>query len=132
MKKILLIFFFPFMLQPAMAQQHEGTGLGNYTNYNKTSQSFIFRTTHGSARVTIFSPTLFKISVWESQEKELPSYAVIATPQKTRFSFTENNKAFRIKTDSLTLKINKFPLRFTFQTRMVKSLARKAKSERFG
>ena len=59
MRKILLIFFFPFMLHPAMAQQHKGRSLGNYTDYNKTSQSFIFQTTHGAARVTVFSPTLF-------------------------------------------------------------------------
>ena len=58
----------------------------------------------------------FKISVWENQEKELPSYAVIATPQKTKLSFADNSKIFWIKTDSLVLKINKFPLRFTFQT----------------
>ncbi len=116
MKKILLIFFFPFMLHPVMAQQHKGRSLGNYTDYNKTAQSFIFHTTHGTARVTVFTPTLFKISVWENQEKKLPSYAVIASPQKTKFSFAENNKTFWIKTDSLVLKINKSPLRFTFQT----------------
>jgi len=127
MKKILLIFFFPFILHPVMAQQHKGKSLGNYTNYNKTSQSFIFQTTHGTARVTVFSPTLFKISVWENHEKELPSYAVIATPQKTKLSFADNSKTFWIKTDSLVLKINKFPLRFTFQTPDGKIISRDGK-----
>ncbi len=116
MKKILPFLFSFFIVQFAMAQQSGGKSMGNYLSYHKNSQSIIFRTTHGSAQVIIFSPTLFKISVWENQEKELPSYAVVGKPRKTKFSFTENKKTFWVKTDSLTLVINKYPLRFIFQT----------------
>ncbi len=116
MKKILFIFLTFIFLYPVMAQQSRGKSLGDYVNINKKGQDFIFHTTQGTARVTIFSPTLFKISVWENREHNLPSYAVVASPQKVKFTYRENKNNFLIITDSLTLQISKFPLRFTFLT----------------
>lgn len=107
---LLSVFFIP----TAHARQDTGGSLGDYTGYSQKAQCFTFHTTRGTAQVTIYSPTLFKISVWQNKETALPSYAVVGKPQKTAFSFQETRTSITLKTDSLTLEINKFPLRFTF------------------
>lgn len=116
MKKILLAFFVFLLASPMMAQQQGGKSLGNFVSLNKSKQVFTFNTTHGTARVRIFTPTIFKISLWEGTYQNLPSYAVVAKPQIVGVTFQENKKEFILKTDSLTLQITKFPLRFTFKT----------------
>lgn len=116
MKKILFVFIAFFLTAPMMAQQQEGKSLGNFEHLQKKGQVFTFKTTNGTAKVTLYSPTIFKISLWKKNYRDLPSYAVIAKPEKVEFTFRENHDDFIIKTDSLELQITKSPLRFTFKT----------------
>ncbi len=116
MKKILIVFIAFFLITPMMAQQQEGKSLGNFVRLSKKDQVFTFKTTDGIARVSLFSPTIFKISLWGKNYRDLPSYAVIAKPEKVKFTFRENKDEFILKTDSLELQITKSPLRFTFKT----------------
>ena len=116
MKKILFVIIAFFLITPMMAQQQEGKSLGNFVRLSKKGQVFTFKTTNGTAQVSLFSPTIFKISLWEKNYRDLPSYAVIAKPQKVEFTFQENKDDFIIKTDSLVLQISKSPVRFTFKT----------------
>lgn len=116
MKKIIFVFIAFFLITPMMAQQQEGKSLGNFVKISKKGQVFTFKTTNGTAQVSLFSPTIFKISLWEKNYRDLPSYAVVAKPEKVKFTFRENKNDFILKTDSLELKITKSPVRFTFKT----------------
>lgn len=99
-----------------MAQKYKGKSLGDFKHLTKQDQTFIFKTSYGTAKVSLFSPDMMKISVWEGNEEKLPSYAVVMSPEKVHYKFKENKDNFIISTDSLTLEISKFPLRFTFKT----------------
>ncbi len=79
-------------------------------------QTFIFETTNGTARVTIFTPNIFRIRIAKEFGPDF-SYAVTGEVVRGNFDYGEDDQTFTISTDSLILEVNKNPVRFTFLTK---------------
>ena len=116
MKKYLFIFAISLVVSNALASSDQGGSLGNFITLNKKEAQFTFRTDRGIARVWVYSPTMMRITIGNKAFKAFDPYAVVAKPQKTNIRFENAESEFVIKTDSLMLRISKFPLRFTFET----------------
>ena len=97
-------------------QADTGQGLGNFKKLDKKEQHFVFYTSHGTAEVFVYTPTIFRILIYKEKREPVNPYSVVLEQQKTAVRFENVESEFVIKTDSLTLRINKFPLRFSFFT----------------
>ncbi len=97
-------------------QASTGHSLGNFKKLDKQEQHFTFYTTYGTAEVSVYTPNIFRILVYETGKEPANPYSVVLQQQKVKTDFENVESEFVIKTDSLTLRINKFPLRFSFYT----------------
>ncbi len=117
MKKYLFLTFIMAVMINIQKIAAQKNSLGNFKSLDKQGQKYIFKTSNGIARVWIYTPEIIRITT--AKEKLLPPnpYSVILKPQNTEVKFENVETEFIIKTDSVVLRINKFPLRFTFETR---------------
>ncbi len=116
MKKYFILFFWFILAQQLSAQSPTGQSLGNFVSSRQTANRLLITTTHAQLSITVFSPTIIKISVADKSIESRKSYAVIAKPVKTSFSMSQTRQQLTLKTDSLTLEIDKKPLRLRFRT----------------
>jgi alpha-glucosidase len=116
MKRYLTLCLLLIFESILVAQPPKGKTLGDFISMQTKGNRISITTTHGQASIQIFSPTIIKISVAEKAIENRLSYAVIAKPVETTFTIDQNNQQLTITTDSLSLKIDKNPLRFTFKT----------------
>jgi alpha-glucosidase len=73
-------------------------------------------TASGKFNVQFYGEGIARISITREKDFEDFSYALIASPVSSAFKKEENEKELILKTTTLTLKITKDPVRFTFLT----------------
>lgn len=118
MKKLgISIILFYFILSIPMAQNYNGSSLGNLASCSQDGQKFLLSTGNGKAEVTVMSPTIIRIRICKTEFTEDFSYTVIGRMQECRTEFANSGKELRISTDSVLLLISKDPVRFTFLTK---------------
>ncbi|MDP4208391.1 MAG: glycoside hydrolase family 31 protein [Bacteroidota bacterium] len=100
-----------------MAQVPLNSSLGNLKKADSKGQEFSFYTDNGITKVTIYSPTIFRIRVEKKAFTKMFSYAVVANPEICNVKTSDSKDYQMIETDSLTLKVHKNPLRFSFYTK---------------
>ncbi len=72
-------------------------------------------TSRGDFRLTVFSQNTIRVSISRASYDDF-SYAVIASPAKNKFTIDDTPGALIIKTTSIKLVVQKFPVRFSFYT----------------
>jgi len=90
--------------------------LGNFKSIKSNKEDFIIQTDFGKAEIKIFSPSVIRIRIVKDNFADDFSYSVVAKPQTCKTSTKEDADLITITTDSIILKINKKPVRFSFTT----------------
>lgn len=118
MKKLIGLLFAIFVTTTFYSQTNMNNSLGKMVEVkkDKVKQTFTFKSTNGSAIVSIFTPNIFRIRIAKEFGYDF-SYAVVGEITRDNFDYGEDNSEFFISTDSLILLVNKNPLRFTFKTK---------------
>ena len=89
--------------------------LGDVISISKNGNQLIIQTNEAEARVSVYSPSVIKVCLTRNKNAD-DSFAVIREAEAADISFTDNDTELMINTGSLTLKITKAPLRFSFYT----------------
>ncbi len=118
MRNTLIILISLFVSSITIGQNQLNNSIGNVLVIQKdnAAQTFTFITDNGTAAVTIVTPDIFRIRIAKKAAPDI-SYAVVGKTKRCNFDYGEDNEEFFIHTDSLTLRISKYPLRFTFETK---------------
>ncbi len=99
------------------AQVPANSPLGNVEKVTANHATYTFFTTNGKAQVIVYSPNVIRIRVDKQAFAPDFSYAVVASPVPCAVKTTNSADTYTIATDSVTLRITKKPLRFTFLTK---------------
>ncbi len=89
--------------------------LGDVISISKNGNQLIIQTKEAEARVSVYSPSVIKVCLTRNKNAD-DSFAVIREAEAADISFTDNDTELMINTGSLTLMINKSPLRFSYYT----------------
>lgn len=84
-----------------------------YLSHKQLDQSVLINTDEGVLKVTAYQSDGFEIQ-YQSNLKQLPSYALAGEPQKTKILIVEQHENIRISTDDLTVVVNKSPIHISF------------------
>ncbi|MCJ8211707.1 glycoside hydrolase family 31 protein [Mucilaginibacter sp. RS28] len=103
--------------------------LGNTQSVTQQDQTLIIKTAEATARVSVYSPTIIRVCVTRTPDKEDTSFAVIQQ-SSGELNYLESDTEVIISTSALLLRISKSPLRFSFYTADGKELSRD--DDRFG
>ncbi|MFN3839972.1 MAG: glycoside hydrolase family 31 protein [Cyclobacteriaceae bacterium] len=90
--------------------------LGNITTWTKQNDGLMLYTNQAQIRVQLFSASIVHITCTTEKYFEDFSYAVIAQPEITGFTVTENESHINLQTETLTITIEKCSSRFSFLT----------------
>jgi len=90
--------------------------LGSLQSFKAEGPALCAETTHGKFRVTLYTPSIFRIAVTRNESLEDFSYAVIAKPGHEKIDHIDSDKHLTIKTGLCQLVIEKNPVRLSFQT----------------
>lgn len=90
--------------------------LGTLISFEKTTNGIYGSTSLGKFKISLFSDSIFQISITRDDPFENFSYAVVAKPATIAFEVIDNEQSILIKTASTQLLISKNPVRFSFQT----------------
>ncbi len=105
------------LLGSVSAQVPANSPLGNVEKVTVNHATYTFFTTNGKAQVIVYSPNVIRIRIDKQTFAPDFSYAVVANPVPCTVKTTNSTDSYTIATDSLTLRITKKPLRFTFLTK---------------
>ena len=105
------------LLGSVSAQVPANSPLGNVEKVTVNHATYTFSTTNGKAQVIVYSPNVIRIRIDKQTFAPDFSYAVVANPVPCTVKTTNSTDSYTIATDSLTLRITKKPLRFTFLTK---------------
>ena len=95
--------------------RHLHHSLGILSRYTKEGNQITIETKDEKAVVTIFSDEVIRVRIFKKDEEQKDfSYAVIVEPLLTEVDVKEGPDAIHISTLSVTLAIQKEPLRFSF------------------
>ena len=103
--------------------------LGSATSTQKQADTLLIKTPEAEARVMVYSPTIVRVCISRNFDSKDQSFAVIQKPERLS-EFKETENIIELKTDAMTVKVQKSPLRFSFYTADGKLLG--ADDERFG
>jgi alpha-glucosidase len=89
--------------------------LGNVEAWVQTDSGLLLSTNEAEVKFTIYSSSVIRIYIEkiENEARELP-YAVIASPEQTKFEVDESEKTIKLETSKLRLLVSKSPLRVSF------------------
>lgn len=90
--------------------------LGELTKFNKHDSGIIGETTHGKFRVSVYSPSLIRITITDQNQFEDFSYSVATNPKTTPIEIIDTTESLIVKTTLAQLSIDKKPVRFSLQT----------------
>ncbi|NWJ52675.1 MAG: glycoside hydrolase family 31 protein [Bacteroidetes bacterium] len=116
MKKILASLILLSISFGYFVQAQSPVSLGDLKKVSVKDASLDLFTTNGNAKVTIYSPSVFRIRIVKSDFAKDFSYAVVGTPVQCKVDVKQNNNDITVSTDSVILKISRKPVRFTFTT----------------
>ncbi len=112
MFKRICLFILALSLQLSTQAQILFKGLGDQTALTKINNGILIQTNNGMARVLVYSPSTFRISITKNQQFDDFSYAVITNANGNAFKMNEQATRTEITTDSCKLIISKNPVRF--------------------
>ncbi|WP_242919933.1 glycoside hydrolase family 31 protein [Pontibacter liquoris] len=115
---------FPAFYVPAFGQASPVRQIGNVTAVTVDGQQ-VMLTTAGNEHIvlSVYSPTVVRVRMDKNPLPADFSYAVIAGPQPTKATITQNSNEVTITTDSLTARISKTPFAVAFYTRAGKVIS---------
>jgi alpha-glucosidase len=90
--------------------------LGELINNSKNDSGIIGETPSGKFKVSVYSPSLFRITITNQNNFEDFSYSVISKPKSTSLEIIDSVDSLLLKTATTQLLIAKSPIRFSFQT----------------
>jgi alpha-glucosidase len=90
--------------------------IGQLKQWEKHSHGIIGETSSEKFSVIFYNSSIARISITKSKQLEDFSYAVVATPSLTTIEIAESETVIELKTEKLTLLLQKNPLRFRFLT----------------
>jgi len=102
------------ILKTANAQESPVKNIGKVTCVRIEDQAINITTDNAFARITVYSANVVRVRIDKHKLAPDFSYAVIAQPQKTKTSITQNAQEINIATDSLKVVIRKSPFAITF------------------
>jgi alpha-glucosidase len=112
----LLLLFLVVGYVGAFAQNSPVKSVGNVRNVTINGQQINITTDNAFAEVTVYSPNIIRVRMDKQQLPADFSYAVIAQPQKTKATITQDEREITIVTDSLKATITKSLFAVTFYT----------------
>jgi alpha-glucosidase len=96
-------------------KRHLHHSLGALSSYVKDGNKVTIETKDATAVVTVFSDEVIRVRIFrKGEERKDFSYAVISEPILTNIDVKEGEETIHISTQSVTLSIQKDPLRFSF------------------
>src|ERR1700741_412351 len=111
---LLLLYF--FLSNANSFGQSPVKGIGNVLQVKIDDQTVIFSTATAHGAVMVYSPAIIRVRIDQHPLAKDFSYAVIAQPQKTKATITQNAQEVTSFTDSLKAVIKKAPYSITFYT----------------
>lgn len=90
--------------------------LGSTQSWQETDQGVSGVTPNARWRVLVYLPSLIRITITREMDFDDFSYAVVSEPSATGFSIHEEDKSIWVRTETLHLRIDKDPTRFTYLT----------------
>ncbi len=88
--------------------------LGNYKSFTQSDNGIVGSTDHGNFRITIYSPSIIRISISIDLLFEEFSYSVVGKPVTAILDVKDDKHEIVITTSEVKLIISKKPVRFTF------------------
>ncbi len=88
--------------------------LGNYKSFTQSDTGIVGTTDHGNFRITVYSPSIIRISSSVDQQFEDFSYSVVGQPITAIPDIKEDEHELVITTSEVKLIISKRPVRFRF------------------
>ncbi|RVU01637.1 DUF4968 domain-containing protein [Mucilaginibacter limnophilus] len=89
--------------------------LSNVSNINSTTNYLEILTAEATARIWVYSPTIIRVNITKTPDKEDTSFAVIQHPAGD-FNYTDDGDRLLIDAGGVKLRVSKSPLRFNFYT----------------
>ncbi len=88
--------------------------LGNYKSFTQSDTGIVGTTDHGNFRITVYSPSIIRISISIDHQFEDFSYSVVGQPVIAILDIKEEEHELVITTSEVKLIISKRPVRFRF------------------
>ena len=110
-----LLFVLAFAYSSALAQNPVKV-VGNVTGISIHDQQVDMTTDNAFANISVYSSNIIRVRIDKQKLAADFSYAVIASPQKTKSTITQNDAEVVITTDSLQARITRNPFSVTFYT----------------
>ena len=108
------LLLFSVFIATQFAAKAQVKGIGKVTAAIISGQQVSITTENANAQITVYSPSIIRVRIDKQQLATDFSYAVIAKPQTTKATITQNDQEISIVTDSLKVRINKNPFLVTF------------------
>jgi alpha-glucosidase len=109
-----LAFLFSILSIKIAAAQSPVKAIGKVVKVKIADQSIDITTNNAYARITIYNANVIRVRIDKQPLAKDFSYAVIADPQKTKTSITQNADEINIITDSIKAVIKRDPFAITF------------------
>ena len=90
--------------------------IGNLSSYHKISGGIRGKASDILFRVLVYTPQTIRVTFTKNADFTDFSYAVISQPGEASFQLDETGEQLAISTNQLTLRVQKNPLRFCFET----------------
>ena len=98
-----------------MHKGHLNHSLGSMVSHSVDKHAVTLETITEKVIITVYSEDIFRVRIFKKNEGSIDfSYAVIAEPKSVKFEVKEGQDIIHISTKSITLSIQKDPLRFSF------------------
>ena len=90
--------------------------LGNLTTWKENQFGLTGETTFGKFRIQIYNDNIVRLQLTRHDDFEDFSYAVVASPEPVQLTILDQPENLVLKTSSMVLTVNKYPVRFSFYT----------------
>lgn len=98
-----------------MHKGHFNQSLGAVVSHTVDKHSVTLETATAKAIITIYTDEIIRLRIFKKEEEATDfSYAVITQPKAVKFEVKEGDDTIHISTKSVTVSIQKDPLRFSF------------------
>ncbi len=113
-----LVLVVAFSITPVSVAQTRWQTLGDVSSYEKRTDGIEIQAQHGRVRITALAPTVVRVRYsLQDQFSERPSFAVLPKAFEggaLKLQVSDSVSALSLNTGSLTVRIDKFPLRIAF------------------
>ncbi len=103
------------LVGPVSGWGQEYASIGNLVSASRQGRHINIRTSNAHVRISVYDFHVFRV---RAGKEAFPardfSYSVIAAPTEVPYRYREDNQQLTIQTDSMSLVIQKKPLRFSF------------------